>query len=171
MPSVLDGTLILTPNGERLIAVHPKVVETIKGWVERGSRSREAGGILIGSYRGDHVEVSACTMPMRRDTRARTFFDRMDGGHQNAAMRAWRSSGGTNTYVGEWHTHPEAHPSPSLLDRWTWSRIMRSSREPIVFAIGGWESCWWGLGIDARIGAMRMLSSAPDGVGRGLDAT
>lgn len=170
MSGMLDRALILTPDGLRLVAVHQKVVETIEGWVERGSRSREAGGILIGSHRGDHVEVSDCTVPMRRDARARTLFDRMDGGHQEAAIRAWRSSGGTDTYVGEWHTHPEAHPSPSLLDRWTWGRIMRRSREPLVFAIGGWDSCWWGLGVDARVWAMHKLSSRSNGVGRGLDA-
>ena len=166
MPSMLNGTLILTPDGVRLVAVHPKVIETIKEWVERGSRSREAGGILVGSYRGDHVEVSARTVPMRRDTRSRTLFDRVDGGHQDAAMRAWRSSGERDTYVGEWHTHPEAHPSPSLLDRWTWGRIIRRSREPVVFAIGGWDTCWWGMGIDSHVKPIRMLG----GVGRGLDA-
>lgn len=166
---MLDGPLILTPDGECLVAIHPKVVETIERWVERGARSREAGGILIGSHRGDHVEVTDCTVPMRRDARTRTLFDRMDGGHQDAAMRAWRSSGGTDSYVGEWHTHPEAHPSPSFLDRWTWSRIMRKSREPVVFAIGGWDSCWWGLGVGSRTVAMRRLPSGSGKAGRGSD--
>lgn len=159
MPGMLDGALILTPDGARLVAVHPNVVETIERWVERGSWSREAGGIFIGSHRGDHIEVIDCTVPMRRDKRAKTLFDRMDGGHQAAAIQAWQSSGGTDAYVGEWHTHPEAHPSPSLLDRWTWGRIMRSSREPVVFAIGGWNSCWWGVGVHGRVNTMRLLSS------------
>ncbi|WP_181313824.1 Mov34/MPN/PAD-1 family protein [Phreatobacter cathodiphilus] len=159
---MLDQTMMLTPDGVRFVAIHPKVVETIRGWVERGSQSREAGGILIGSYRGDHVEVSGSTVPMERDKRTRGLFDRMDRGHQEAAMQAWRSSGGTESYVGEWHTHPEAHPSPSVLDRWTWDRIMRRVREPVVFAIGGWDSCWWGIGAGARVEVMRMLSSGWD---------
>jgi integrative and conjugative element protein (TIGR02256 family) len=137
------------------VTVSREVVETIEGWVERGNRSREAGGILIGSHRGIHVEVSRCTVPMQRDTRTRTFFDRMDGGHHAAAMRAWRVSGGTDTFVGEWHTHPEARPSPSFLDRWTWSGIMRRSAEPVVFVIGGWDSLWWGLGAGRRVQVLR----------------
>jgi integrative and conjugative element protein (TIGR02256 family) len=53
--------------------------------------------------------------------------------------RAWRQSGGTCTYLGEWHTHPEQHPTPSGIDWQNWQRKLLVDRftEPIFFVIVG----------------------------------
>lgn len=52
---------------------------------------------------------------------------------------AWRASHGTCTYLGEWHTHPELTPIPSMIDWADWQRRLRSDRfsEPIYFVIVG----------------------------------
>jgi integrative and conjugative element protein (TIGR02256 family) len=61
-------------------------------------------------------------------------------------MRRWRDSGRTVTFVGEWHTHPEAVPSPSSLDRNTWRGIARKHKiGPLVFVIRGISGWWFGL--------------------------
>lgn len=131
---------------QRYVLVAPMVLATIDAFLTGDERCNEAGGILIGSYRGSHVEVIGCTAPMPLDIRSRYCFDRRDPGHQAAALEAWHASGRTETFVGEWHTHPESHPVPSGRDRQTWAHIMKKNSNPLVFLIGGWESLWLAVG-------------------------
>ncbi|WP_409527272.1 Mov34/MPN/PAD-1 family protein [Rhizobium lentis] len=119
----------------------------------------EAGGILIGSYRGNHVQVRQCTVPLRRDLRERYLFDRKDRGHQLAATLAWTKSFGTETFVGEWHTHPEDFPTPSMIDRATWGKIVRRRASPIVFLIMGRKGLWAGCGHRGDVKNMSLVSA------------
>src|ERR1700761_6135687 len=84
----------------------------------------EAGGILLGSYRGPHIEIVACTEPGAEDRRLPPLFDRRDRCHQQTATRNWTESDGTITFVGEWHTHPQDVPGPSLIDLKTWEEVV-----------------------------------------------
>jgi integrative and conjugative element protein (TIGR02256 family) len=143
---VRETPLILASSQSSFVLVDDRVVETMAAWLDGPDGFREAGGIFIGSYRGAHVHITDCTSPMPKDARRRALFDRKDPGHQAAAMSAWRSSGGTDSYVGEWHTHPEPHPAYSGTDRRTWAGVMRRTKHPVVFAIAGWKDWWWGLG-------------------------
>ncbi|WP_136620903.1 MULTISPECIES: Mov34/MPN/PAD-1 family protein [Mesorhizobium] len=146
---------------QRYAMVAPVVLATIGTFLIGDERRSEAGGILIGSYRGSHVEVVGCTVPMPLDLRSRYCFDRRDPGHQAAALKAWHASGRTETFVGEWHTHPEPHPTPSGRDRQTWADIMKKNSNPLVFLIGGWESFWWGVGERGLIVEAVPLDSEP----------
>ena len=152
-----DQPLVLSPDGIRLVMVHRHVIDTIASRAERRHSTLEAGGILLGAYRGDHIEILSCTEPMKADFRTRVLFDRKDPGHQAAAMSAWRESGGTDTFVGEWHTHPEAVPRPSWLDMTTWRCQMKRVELPLVFAIGGWSGFYWGIGDTGRVSEMTPL--------------
>src|ERR1700730_6975363 len=67
----------------------------------------EAGGVLLGRYRGPHIEIMNCTTPLPEDLRTRFSFVWQDKGHQKAAIKEWLESGGSINFVGEWHTHPE----------------------------------------------------------------
>jgi integrative and conjugative element protein (TIGR02256 family) len=132
--------------GLRLVEVADEVVSTIESYARGVETKKEAGGILIGAYRGPHVEVAACTTPMRNDRRLWNLFDRNDLGHGERAMLHWRESGRTLTFVGEWHTHPELVPTPSFVDLRTWKRLgNRQKAMPLVFAIRGLSGWWWGL--------------------------
>jgi integrative and conjugative element protein (TIGR02256 family) len=146
MPSMRNEPLVLSIGTDSYLVVRPNALETIEANVGGRSDFTEAGGILIGSYRGNHIEIVDCTFPKPQDVRRRTLFDRKDKGHHLAAMAAWRRSGKTETFVGEWHTHPEDHPHYSALDRRTWDNLMRRIPEPLVFCIAGWRSTWWGIG-------------------------
>ncbi|HTK12291.1 MAG TPA: Mov34/MPN/PAD-1 family protein [Xanthobacteraceae bacterium] len=146
-------------TGLRLVEICETVVETI----DRHSRPRanyhEAGGILIGSYRGIHIKVTDCTTPFPGDKRARTLFDRCDHDHQRFAIERWRTSGKVSTFVGEWHTHPEASPKPSSIDRRTWQKVAASNRAgPTFFLIRGYDGWWAGLGGPNRIAEMTELN-------------
>lgn len=125
-----------TPDHDYVL-VHPHVWSVMQSFVQSGATQTEAGGILIGSYRGSHIEVLSCTTPLPKDVRKRTLFDRIDKGHHDAAFEAWKKSGRTETYVGEWHTHPEKYPVPSTLDRRTWQAVIKPQVNPVVFIILG----------------------------------
>lgn len=100
----------------------------------------EAGGLLIGHLRGQHIEVTMATEPMRGDRRKRMSFLRRDRGHFAIANQLWEQSGHLCGYVGEWHTHPEPDPIPSSIDTRQWSAIMKEDRLPRLFIIAGTRS-------------------------------
>jgi len=130
-----------------IVAIHASVLSNIRKYSLPAERSTEAGGIFIGAYRSRHIEIVRCTVPMANDIRRRFSFDRADYQHQADALAAWRESGHTLTFVGEWHSHPEAVPSPSGLDRRTWTKVMkRQPAFPHFFMIQGWDSAWCAVG-------------------------
>lgn len=143
--------MIVRWGADRLVLLPPHVTETILRFTGAEQAKAEAGGILIGCYRGPHLEITGCTGPMRRDIRKRTLFDRRDPGHQAAALTAWRQSGQTKTYVGEWHTHPKSDPTPSAIDLRTWTAILRRTPGPIMFMIAGSAETWLGVGDGAGV--------------------
>lgn len=139
------------------VCLSTSVERVISAFLVEPEIGLEAGGILIGSYRGPHVEVRGCTAPLPGDRRGPRVFDRRDPGHQAAATWAWRSGYGTETFVGEWHTHPQDDPEPSGLDRSTWWHILARRSDPVVFLIGGRRSLWCGLGRDGIVRRVRPI--------------
>ncbi|NMM46511.1 hypothetical protein HH303_18615 [Rhodospirillaceae bacterium KN72] len=95
----------------------------------------ERGGILIGSYRGPHIEITEYTEPGSKDIAGPSSFKRIDEHHQRAATNAWKRSGNTATFVGEWHSHPSGPPHPSGLDRQTWKAVVTRLNTPCLFVI------------------------------------
>jgi integrative and conjugative element protein (TIGR02256 family) len=138
--------MILASAPGEFVLLEEKALQKMTPFTREPERRREAGGILIGSYRAPHIEIVDCTVPLPADRRRRFLFDRRDTGHQAAALSAWRENDRRMTCVGEWHTHPEPIPTPSVLDRLTWSRIMKTASHPLIFLIVGYEGYWCGLG-------------------------
>ena len=95
----------------------------------------EVGGILIGSYRGPHIEVRSITEPGATDQSLPFSFVKQDETHQKQAMEAWQKSGHYCTYLGEWHTHPSGLALPSSQDIATWRRITKLARAHMIFCI------------------------------------
>lgn len=135
----------------RYVLIHPVCMRIMSQFTKEMERNLEAGGIFLGSYRGKHIEITAATEPLPLDRRERYMFDRRDPGHQALAESAWRKSGRTITYTGEWHTHPEEVLSPSIVDLANWRSLMKSSENPLVFFILGWARNWYGIGYEGRI--------------------
>lgn len=103
----------------------------------------ESGGILLGYRRGEHLHVTVATAPQPDDGRWRFFFKRSKRAHQEIALKQWRASGQTVDYLGEWHTHPEPHPSPSSHDYSEWRKIYERLPKPMLFMIVGWSGELW----------------------------
>lgn len=89
----------------------------------------EAGGLLLGSVHGAHMLIEQATVPTAWDKRFRYLFERMPFGHEAIALARWAASQGTIRYLGEWHSHPEDHPTPSGLDRSEWNRLSSRRRD------------------------------------------
>lgn len=102
----------------------------------------EAGGVLIGRYIRDssNIVIDEATVPMAGDLSLRFSFRRTRQPHQQALDQLWLSSGGTITYVGEWHTHPEDIPVPSDTDIKNWQERLKKdvfSGDTLFFIIVG----------------------------------
>lgn len=103
---------------------------------------REAGGVLMGRYIRDCLDVviDDVTVPMRGDRRGRCSFFRDRDRHQQAINQAWQESEGTTHYLGEWHTHPEKTPTPSVIDQTNWNQHLQEDRfsgDTLFFIIVG----------------------------------
>jgi integrative and conjugative element protein (TIGR02256 family) len=102
----------------------------------------EAGGILLGRIiKGSpDIVVDQAVGPSPGDRRGRYFFFRARRSAQIIINQAWNASRQTLNYLGEWHTHPEADPSPSAVDRRDWAQIAARSgfeQPSLLFVIVG----------------------------------
>lgn len=74
---------------------------------------REAGGQLFGRAIGSRWKVSCATGPGRGDRRLRFRF-RPDRVREQREINEYHTLG--FDYLGDWHTHPEDVPRPSVRD-------------------------------------------------------
>ena len=134
--------IFLRPDGTRL-EISAAAWQIMQHFIQRAGSATEAGGVLLGRHLcdGSAIIVDSVTTPMEGDRRSRTRFHRAQRGHQAAIDAAWTASDGTCTYLGEWHTHPEAVPAPSGMDLRDWQRRLRvdTYTEPLFFVIVGIE--------------------------------
>jgi integrative and conjugative element protein (TIGR02256 family) len=151
---------VILLGGRRIVTIADEVMQNIQSFVAADWAPKEAGGIFLGCYRGPHVEVVACTVPLSKDKRSMFGFLRRDPGHSAAAIAAWKASGRTTTFVGEWHTHPEDNPTPSQVDRNTWLDLMRSRKsDPLIFLIAGRKTVYCDLGLENRLRRLEIVEN------------
>lgn len=133
--SALPVRLLEIERFDGCVLVRHEILNHFEREAANCSGCSERGGILIGQYRGPHIDVTDYTTPGPTDQSFATSFVKVDPVHQCAAERAWRLSGQTKTYLGEWHTHPSGAPTPSFTDRRTWSSVAKKAGEFCLFAI------------------------------------
>lgn len=133
--------IVFNRSGGGRIKVPAAVVAILQSYAQHAPEATEAGGLLMGRYiaTSDDVIVDAVTEPMTGDRRTRYSFYRAKRRHQEALNAAWETSGHTCTYLGEWHTHPEAQPTPSGTDITNWNRRLHQDKyhEELFFLIVG----------------------------------
>lgn len=125
-----------------LVLFRKAVIRRFERAVRNCRANIEVGGILLGSYRGPHIEIIGVTEPGSGDISSAFSFNRRDKCHQAAAMRAWTESYGTVTYLGEWHTHPAGGPHPSTVDLENWHAVANQVQNAMLFVIAspkGWQ--------------------------------
>lgn len=107
----------------------------------------EAGGLLLGSVIPalDAMEVSQATEPGGRDRRRKFGFHRSGSDSTRIAKAAWHASDGIVHILGEWHTHPEDEPTPSLVDYRNMLAQLRGTTvvyKGLFMLVAGRQSFW-----------------------------
>lgn len=145
---------------------------SMRRYVQRGGRSLEAGGVLLGRILigTNDVVVDEVTVPGPHDRRSRFGFVRAERPAQEAVNLAWTRSAGELNYLGEWHTHPEDDPTPSRHDYSDWQRLVATQRyeqESLFFVIVGrqWIRAWElarGQAVPAPLSSVSDASGDPE---------
>jgi integrative and conjugative element protein (TIGR02256 family) len=136
--------LIITLRNEQLVIIPSKVLTTLHRYRQHNFWHTEKGGIFLGRYRGQHIEVTDITLPQNTDIAGRFFFNRCSPFHQQYANKQWQESNSEITYIGEWHTHPERTPTPSQQDISEWRSKLADNNETQLLCIIGQQSDWFG---------------------------
>jgi integrative and conjugative element protein (TIGR02256 family) len=125
-------------DNRSILKIEDSVITKLNQYRQDRGKS-ESGGILLGKIRSDFSEyiITEISEPCKKDKSGRCFFIRNKDNAQRIINQLWKSSGGQIVYLGEWHTHPELSPSPSLVDR---NLIKQCSVEieplpPIIFLV------------------------------------
>ena len=131
----------------RTLEFSREVIDTFIKFQQRLG-SNEAGGILLGRvYLNGDVRIDLTTTPNSRDKAGPYFFDRSRSSAQKIVDRVWEESFGEMNYLGEWHSHPVPHPTPSSRDRQMIRNMFRQSRfevEILFLVVVGRVENWVG---------------------------
>ena len=112
------------------------------------SFKKEIGGMLAGYYDAEikGMRLTDMSFPQPGDQKSRFRYSRKSDGHQELMDHLWEESGYTKAYLGEWHTHDEKIPVPSMIDCDTWKRISKRNNnfdECYFMIIGRAEYIIW----------------------------
>lgn len=83
---------------------------------QRKSNAPESGGIVLGKILENKIHILKLSVPTELDKASRMNFERHRLSAQIIINYEFFNSNGQITYLGEWHTHPEKYPSPSITD-------------------------------------------------------
>lgn len=143
-----------SPDGMTLCIID-NVWERFVQYQKEGDFTLENGGILIGILNpaDNQVVITDHTEAAETDKRSRFHFFRSQNLHQQIMDELWETSGYLKTYLGEWHTHDEDIPKPSVIDTHQWKKINRrnhNSKNLFYVILGKKEIKVWTI-VDGNI--------------------
>lgn len=145
------------PESSQRIVVAVQVMDHMARYRQLSWHSREAGGQLFGSITTSEVLVSDATGPYRGDQRWRFSYRSHAKAAQNAIDECNKRA---LLYLGEWHTHPEEHPTASPADHDAMRRLRAASEtksSSLLMIIQGRAN---------GVAGLSLYSSGPDGLVR-----
>lgn len=103
---------------ETHIEIGKNAFEAMAYYIQSDNKKPEAGGILLGHYFDEcSFQIVEVSLPSKYDRASRYSFVRCRKNAQRIITKHFDESKGKIIYLGEWHTHPEDMPSPSVLDK------------------------------------------------------
>lgn len=130
------------------VEVTADVVEILRSMCQKSGT--ENGGILLGSQINEkYYRINRASEPcllMNSSTRCGCI---RDANKANEIIKhEFISSNRKRVYLGEWHTHPENFPTPSVIDIASVYDIFHKSKlaiEGVFLVIIGYKSIYWGF--------------------------
>lgn len=157
MTSVMvDKELVFKALDESLVVISTEVANKLLLYRQISDSSPESAGVLIGERRDIHIVITDLSEPSQWDIRSRFMVDRISKHHQTAIDNAFKKSNGEWLYLGEWHTHPEDMPKPSMMDYTSWHKNLKSEL-PMIMIIAGRTHFWVGKKIQDKIEILKQI--------------
>ncbi|PQJ36790.1 hypothetical protein BSZ35_00095 [Salinibacter sp. 10B] len=134
-----DAISFRSPDGQYRLRLLDSPVRKILSLGQEAAPA-ETGGILVGQYVNSNrvAEVSKVIGPPPDSTGGRYWFERGKRGLSERLNALWDDG---VYYLGEWHTHPDKSPRPSVTDRTHMCKIQRSESYdcavPVLIVVGG----------------------------------
>jgi integrative and conjugative element protein (TIGR02256 family) len=141
------GTSFLARDRSVAVDLDDQAIEAMRALCVKSGRL-ETGGVLVGRYNefGDRVVISKVTGPPRDSRRFAFSFIRGIAGLTDRLRADWRDG---LYYVGEWHFHPFAAPTPSGTDLKQIKAFARTADlrcpRPVIVILGGNPAARWSL--------------------------
>lgn len=120
------------PDGH-VVDILSNVIENMFLWKQTDSGIPESGGYIMGyqEIKTKNITLSSMTAPQKNDIRTRFYCMLKDVAHKTfLSLQAERK----NYYMGVWHTHPQAIPSPSGIDWDDWYKTLHEDKMGCAYA-------------------------------------
>lgn len=135
-------------NSGMVLVVPPAQLSAAKEWALE-AYPNECGGILTGEYLEDGTTALVHEIVLIPDTNATNSRYQRSGEYSDRVLKRVRqNSDGRIHYLGEWHTHPDSPPRPSLVDISSIYKLVKSGSLPVeapvlvILSIADETSCW-----------------------------
>ena len=130
------------------VCIEENILVEISNYQKQEQFEVESGGIVAGYYDATEnaLKITDITWPQIDDICERYRFIRKEAGHQELMDRLWEQSGYKKSYLGEWHTHNQCRPIPSLVDYNNWKNISKRHHnfdEHLFIIVGKMSSGIW----------------------------
>ncbi len=111
---------------ETYLIISEKAIKKMDGYKQINNNIPEGGGLLLGRTDiSGNTYIVDITEPLSKDIRKQYFFKRIDKRHIELLKIANQRC---LYFKGNWHTHSQAYPVPSWLDKKSWKTAMRKSK-------------------------------------------
>ena len=138
----------ILPNG-RTLRFTSEVATALANHRQDGPTKGEAGGMLFARFDHELITVEEATSPTPFDLRSRFSFQPSLANQRKVIGKQFRNG---LHFIGEWHTHPQDHPQPSLQDIETAREFLLESKHELnAFLVvimgenGALASAWVGV--------------------------
>ncbi len=108
---------------------------------------KEMGGVLMGELYPNSNRIKITNILVcEHSNNSRYGLELNIECLQKQMNKIWEDSGGTITYLGDWHTHPEFNPMPSYTDYKTFVKnyyVSKFEQNLLLYIILGQEKQIW----------------------------
>jgi integrative and conjugative element protein (TIGR02256 family) len=99
------------------IKITRSALDVVEKYKQITKKAKESGGILLGQVKDNDIYILKVTTPNIFDRATRYSFNCNKDAAQVVINYEFINSDQKTIYLGEWHTHPEDFPNPSVVDK------------------------------------------------------